>query len=163
MNLPSNRALFGLIALAAATSMAIALYLQYQVGLAVCPLCFTQRIFVIAAGGVALIAALHNPKVIGQRIYAALAGLFALIGAGFAGRHVWLQALPEEQAPACGPDLEYMLQPFPFSQTLEVLLMGDGNCAEVVWTFLGLSIPQMTLLLFIAMVIALGTAFVRDR
>lgn len=163
MNLPNNRVLFGLIALASAASMAIALYLQYVVGLAVCPLCFTQRIFVIATGSVALVAALHNPKVIGQRIYAVLATLFALVGAGFAGRHVWLQALPEEQAPACGPDLEYMLQTFPFSQTLEVLLMGDGNCAEVVWTFLGLSIPQMTLLLFIAMVLGLGTAFVRAR
>lgn len=163
MTLPNNRVLFAVVALAAATSMAIALYLQYVVGLAVCPLCFTQRVFVIAAGSFALLAALHNPRVLGQRIYAVIAAIFALIGAGFAGRHVWLQALPEDQAPACGPDLEYMLQTFPFSQTLEVLLMGDGNCAEVTWTFLGMSIPQMTLLLFVAMIIAFLTAFIRAR
>jgi len=26
--------------------------------------------------------------------------------------------------------------------------MGDGNCAEVLWTFAGLSIPEQALLLF---------------
>jgi disulfide bond formation protein DsbB len=31
--------------------------------------------------------------------------------------------------------------------------MGDGNCAETQWTLLGLSIPEQTLLLFIAVAI----------
>ena len=26
--------------------------------------------------------------------------------------------------------------------------MGDGNCAETMWTFMGLSIPEQTLALF---------------
>ena len=71
-----------------------------------------------------------------------------------AARHVWLQHLPEDQVPACGPSLEYMLEHFPFSSTLKLILMGDGNCAEVLWTFAGLSIPEQALLLFTMLVAA---------
>ena len=56
--------------------------------------------------------------------------------------------------PACGPSLEYMLDVLPFSETLELVLMGDGNCADVVWTFLGLSIPEQSLILFSGLLVA---------
>ena len=45
-----------------------------------------------------------------------------------------------------------MLQNFPFSETLKLILMGDGNCADVQWTLMGLSIPEQSLLLFLALV-----------
>ena len=89
---------------------------------------------------------------LGRRVYAVLSGLFAIGGGAVAGRHIWLQHLPEDLVPACGPGLSYMLENFPLSETLELILMGDGNCAEVQWTFMGLSIPEQTLLLFIALV-----------
>jgi disulfide bond formation protein DsbB len=47
-----------------------------------------------------------------------------------------------------------MLETLLFSETLQLVLMGDGNCAEVMWTFLGLSIPEQALLLFSALLIA---------
>ena len=56
-----------------------------------------------------------------------------------------------------------MLETLPFSETLTLLLMGDGNCAEVVWTFLGLSIPELTLGLFIVMLVTLITVLIRAR
>ena len=81
-------------------------------------------------------------------------------GGAVAARHVWLQHLPEDQVPACGPSLEYMLENLPFEDTLSIVLMGDGNCAETVWTFMGLSIPEQTLILFIvATVICLWQTF----
>ena len=129
-------------------AMGMVYYLDGILGLEPCPLCMTQRVFVIGCGAVALLAAVHNPGVPGRRIYAVLAGLFALVGGAVASRHVYLQHLPEGQAPACGPDLEYMLENFPFTETLKLVLMGDGNCAEVLWTFMGLSIPEQALLLF---------------
>jgi disulfide bond formation protein DsbB len=92
---------------------------------------------------------LHNPPGWGRRVYAGLCTLSAIIGGAVAARHVWLQHLPEDQVPACGPSLEYMLETLPFSQTLELVLMGDGNCAETLWTFMGLSIPEQTLILFV--------------
>lgn len=134
-------------------AMGMVYYLDGVLGLEPCPLCMTQRLFVVGCGMFCLLAAIHNPGPSGRRIYAGIAGLWALGGAAVAARHVWLQHLPEDLVPACGPSLAYMLESFPFSQTLELVLMGDGNCAEVVWTFIGLSIPEQALILFSGLVI----------
>lgn len=135
-------------------AMMMVYYLDRILGLEPCPLCLTQRVFVIGCGVFTLLAALHNPGPPGRRVYAAVAGLFALGGGAVAARHVWIQHLPADQVPACGPSLEYMLEVFPFSQTLKTVLMGDGNCHDVLWTFLGLSIPEQSLLLFSALFVA---------
>ena len=150
--LPSPRLTNGLIVLLCVFTMCIVYYLDGVLGLEPCPLCMTQRVFLLGSGVMVLLALLHGPGAIGRRIYAVLSGLFALGGAAVAARHVWLQHLPEDQVPACGPGLQYMLDNFPFSETLELILMGDGNCAEVQWTFLGLSIPEQALLLFLALI-----------
>lgn len=145
----SPRLVFAGLVMLAVTSMAFAmLFLERYLNLAACPLCMTQRVFVVGWGVIALIAVVHNPISWGNRVYAALCALSALIGGAVAGRHVWLQYLPPEEVPACGPSLEYMLDTLPFSETLSILLMGDGNCAETLWTFMGLSIPEQTLALF---------------
>jgi len=146
----SPRFVFAGLLLLAITSMLFArLYLQEILELEACPLCMTQRVFVVAWGIIALIALLHGPRGRGNRVYAALCALAAMAGGAVAGRHVWLQHLPPEQVPACGPSLEYMLETLPFSDTLSIVLMGDGNCAETMWTFMGLSIPEQTLALFV--------------
>jgi disulfide bond formation protein DsbB len=138
----------GLFLVALASLLIARYYMEGVLGLTACPLCMTQRAFVLLWGVIALIAALHNPAGWGRRTYAALCGLAAAGGGAVAARHVWLQHLPSDQAPACGPSLEYMLDTLPFTETLSLVLMGDGNCAETMWTFLGLSIPEQTLLLF---------------
>lgn len=145
----SPRAIFGLIALSAAALIAFALYLQYVVGEHPCPLCITQRLFVIGVGLVALLAALFNPAVLGRRLFAGVLLLLSIGGAVVAGRHVWLQWLPEDQVPACGPGLAYMFENFPLQRAVELLFMGNGNCAEQGWTFLSLSIPAWTLICFV--------------
>lgn len=129
--------------------LATALYFQHVMGLEPCPLCIFQRMFVIALGLVTLAAAIHDPGRLWRRIYAGAVLVLALLGAGVAGRHVWLQHLPADQVPECGPGLEYMLQAFPLMQALEMVFKGSGECAEVQWTFIGLSIPEWTLLIFI--------------
>lgn len=129
------------------------LFLQQALGLAPCPLCITQRGFVILVGLFALVAFIHNPSGIGRRLYAGLCTLAAVGGAAVAGRHVWLQSLPADQAPACGPSLDYMLDTLPLSETFALVMMGDGNCAETQWSFLGMSIPAQTLLLFLVLAV----------
>tara|TARA_R110001592_G_scaffold295594_2_gene565780 strand:+ start:137434 stop:137934 length:501 start_codon:yes stop_codon:yes gene_type:complete len=144
----SPRLVFLGLAITALLAMLFArVYLEEILGLAPCPLCMTQRVFVVMWGGIALLAALHNPPRWGQKIYASLCALAAIGGGAIAVRHVWLQHLPPEEVPACGPSLEYMLETLPFSETLNLVLMGDGNCAETVWTFLGLTIPEQTLIM----------------
>ena len=109
---------------------------------------------VIGLGSVFLLAAIHNPYPLGRRIYAGLLGLIALIGLAIAGRHVWIQNLPPDQVPACGPGLDYMLEVFPLTEALTMVFQGSGECAEVLWSFLGLTIPGWMLVVFSAYLIA---------
>lgn len=145
----SVRGLFGLVTVASAGLILFALYLQHFLGEHPCPLCITQRIFVLVVGVLALGAAVHNPAARGRRVWSALMLVAATTGGVVAGRHVWIQSLPADQVPACGPGLGYMFENFPFQQAVQLLFMGDGNCAEVGWTFLGFSIPVWTLVAFI--------------
>ena len=133
--------------------MAAALWLQHVEGLEPCPLCVLQRGAVIVLGVLMLAGAVHDPGTVGRRVYGATITLAATAGAAVAGRHVWLQGLPPDQAPECGPGLEYMLSVFPLADVVEMVLRGSGECAEVQWTFLSLSIPEWTLLVFIAFVL----------
>lgn len=128
---------------------AFALYLQYYEFQNPCPLCILQRIAFIALMAVFLVGAIHGPQKTGAAVYGALLVIISLIGAGIATRHVWLQHLPKDKVPECGPGLEYMLNKFPLSQALEKVFRGSGECAEVGWTFLTLSIAEWSLLWFV--------------
>ena len=130
----------------------MALYFQLALGLHPCPLCVTQRIFVIIVGLLSLAAAIHNPARLGRALYSLLAIIAAGVGAAVSLRHVWIQSLPEEQVPACGPGLSYMFENFPLADAIALLLQGDGNCAEVSWSLLGLSMPAWVALCFAGLI-----------
>lgn len=150
----SFRASFAALAIVCMGLLAFAYYSQFVLHLEPCPLCILQRVALIAFTLIALIAAAHGPVAGGRRAYGLLAGLAAMIGAGIAGRHVWIQHLPPDQVPACGPGLDFMLENFPLGKTLTMAFTGSGECAEVKWRFLGLSMPEWTLAWFV------GLAFV---
>jgi len=126
--------------------MLYALYAQYFLELAPCPLCVFQRIAVIAMGLVFLAAALHNPGRLGAGCYALLTTAAAAGGIAVAGRHVWLQSLPPDKVPACGPGLDFMLDSFPLAEVLQMVFSGSGECAEVDWSLFGLSMPAWVLI-----------------
>lgn len=131
--------------------MGFALYSEHVLGFEPCPLCVFQRIAVIALGVVFLAAAVHNASGGSRFVYAGLAGLVALCGAGVAGWHVRLQNLPADEVPACGPDLSYMLNNFPLTDVLTMVFTGSGDCAEIDWSLLGLSMPGWVLLFMVAL------------
>ncbi len=131
---------------ACAGLMAYALFAQYVLNLEPCPLCVFQRVAVIALGVVFLLAALYNPGRISRMIYTLLVLLAGGAGIGVAGRHVWLQNLPPDKVPACGPGLDFMLDTFPFMEVLDIVLSGSGECAVIDWSFLGLSMPAWVLI-----------------
>jgi disulfide bond formation protein DsbB len=143
--------------LACAGLVGFALYLQHVQTLEPCPLCILQRYAFIALGIVALVAFLHNPAGAGKRVYGALLLLFSLTGAGIAGRHVWLQHQPR-MAADCGPGLDYMLETFPLTSALPMIFKGSGDCAEIAWRFLGLSIPEWALIWFVIFAFAASFA-----
>lgn len=152
MPLPTPRQTNLIVFLGCLLLILIALYMQHVMGLNPCYLCITQRVFVMLTGGIALLAFFHNRHL---RIYGALTALSALGGSFFSGKQLWLQSLPEDQVPACGPPVEYLFDVFNFNEALGMLLRGDGNCAEVQWTFLSLSIPGWTIICFFGLA-ALG-------
>jgi disulfide bond formation protein DsbB len=134
--------------------LAYAYHVQFNEGLEPCPLCIFQRVAFLASGCVFLLAAVHHAGRVGSRVYALLILLASLSGAAIAGWHVRLQHLPADQVPECGPGLDYMLEVFSFSQTLKQVFTGSGECAEVSWQFLGLSMPAWSLLCFIGLAVA---------
>lgn len=160
LSLYPPRAVFFAMVVGIAACFSIALYTQYVGGLTPCPLCMTQRLFYIVTAVVALIAAVHNRAV---RVYALLCGVSALAGAAIAARQVWLQHLPPNEVPACGPSLEYMLQTLPFGQVLMHMLKGDGNCAVVDWQFWGLSMAEWSLLCFAVLAAASAALAISRR
>lgn len=126
-----------------------AFYFQFVDGLSPCPLCISQRVMVVAVGLVMLAAFLQNPGTTGVRVYAVLGFLVALGGASISARHVWIQHLPADEVPACGPGLGYMFQYFPLSDTLRAMVTGTGDCAKVDWSLLGFSMPAWVLVNFV--------------
>lgn len=153
---------FGIFCVTAAMMLVAYFYFQKHLGLLPCPLCVSQRIFAISTGFIALFAAVHNPSGIGQRVYSILIGLAAAGGASISGRQVWLQSLPENEVPACGPTLGYLYEYFPMQDVLNAMFFGEGSCAEIHWQLLGLSIPAWTLLAFIAIFSICVWQFIRS-
>ncbi len=154
MNWLSPRRAFLLAAAVPAALLAFGYFLQYVQGLQPCPLCLVQRGFFYGVIAVCVVAALHGPGRKGTVAYATLAALVAIGGATVATRQVWLQHLPPDKVPACGPDLFFMLENFPLASVVKkVLITGTGECAKVDWTFLGFSIAEWSLFWFSLLVI----------
>ena len=146
MTLPNRRLLNLAGFFACAGMMGFALYAQYVLFLEPCPMCVFQRVATIAVGMVFLIAALHNPGQTGARVYGAFITLFAGIGVGIAIWHVRLQNMPADEVPSCGPGFEYIMDNFALFDALGMIFKGSGECAEVVWSLLGLSMPSWVII-----------------
>ncbi len=143
----ANAAGFGIVV----ALMGYALYEEHVVGLEACPLCMLQRMAMIALGFVFAVAALHAPRGAGARVYAVLGALAALTGMGISGWHVRLQNLPPAEVPACGPGYDYIMDAFGPFEGLRMIFTASGECAEINWSFLGLSMPGWVFLWFVAL------------
>lgn len=160
----SFRSQFLLGFLACVGLMAYALYSQYVLGYEPCPLCTFQRVAMIALGLVFLAGALHGPaSTRGRGAYGVAALVAALTGAGIAGRHVWMQNLPPEAVPACGPPLEFLRETLPLLDVIRKVLTGSGQCATIDWTLLGLSMPAWVLVSFATLAVWAAFAAFRPR
>lgn len=149
MKLPlSYRQTAALTLIAPAGLLAYGYYLQFVEGLEPCPLCMTQRICFYLIAIFSVLALITHRAKISRVISQGFIALSAIVGLGVAGRQLWLQSLPEDQVPACGPGFEYIIQTFPLMEAVSIMFRGNGNCAEVDWTFLGLSIAGWAFIAF---------------
>jgi len=135
---------------ACAGLIAYALYVQYGMGLEPCPLCILQRVAVITAGLLFVMALLHNPGDRGARVYGVLIDLAALGGIAIAARHIWIIAQPPGSVAECGASLDYMMAVLPWHEVLAKVLSGSGECAKIDWMFLGLNMPTWVLMSLVA-------------
>jgi disulfide bond formation protein DsbB len=136
---------------ACAALLGYALYLQFAMQLQPCPFCIFQRLCFAALGIVFLLGALHAPRAAGARKGWALLGLVpALAGIGYAGRHSWVQVHPPP-LPSCGPGLNFMLEQHSWLGAARQVLTATGDCSNVDWRFLGLTMPMWALAWFIAL------------
>ena len=133
-------------AVACAALIAYALYVQYGIGLEPCPLCILQRVAVITAGVLFVVAFIHDPADRGARAYGVLIDLAALAGILVAARHMWIIAQPPGTVAECGASLDYMMDVLPLHEVLGKVLAGSGECAKIDWTFLNLNMPTWVLM-----------------
>lgn len=150
----SYRVVSGLLFVASVIGMSFALYLEHVQGLEPCPLCVFQRLGLIGLGFMSLLAWIHHPKRrVVRAIYAGLGSLSILWSTAVAARHVWLQHLPPDQVPSCGPGLDYLVDALPLKGVLQQVLSGSGECAVIDWTFLGQSLPFWSFIFFLGLLL----------
>jgi disulfide bond formation protein DsbB len=142
-----KRLQWGLFVLALTISLA-SLYFEFIVGLLPCPLCIMQRLAAFLLTIFLLLKLLVTKDVI-RKVMAGLSMFSAFLGTFFAVRQVYLQSLPENEVPACGPSLDMLIQYFPMQDILRALFYGTGDCAKVDWTFLGGSMAFWSMLAFV--------------
>ena len=153
----------GLITSAALVAVAY-FYFQRELGLAPCPLCVFQRVCLVLIGAFCLLGIIFRPKKLGSKLLAFGIVLSSGLGLAIAGRQVWLQHLPADQVPECGPDLAFMMEAFPLQDVIVKVFQGSGECAEVQWQFLSFSMPEWMLLVFgVMLIIALRLLFTKER
>lgn len=150
MNKKNYRQMQGLLVLLTLLVLFVSFYLQYgKNNLQPCPLCIMQRgcvllLLMLGLMGVRLGTQKRAKNIATVQMFFAAAGLF------FASRQLWLQFLPAEQVPACLPGLDVLLQYFPWRSVAHALFWGAGDCAEIDWQWLGLSLPAWAGLYFLA-------------
>lgn len=130
--------------------VALALLIQTTYHLEPCPLCISQRIIFMSLGVLFLIAAFVPAHTLFKTLLMALQVLTALGGAGVAIRHWFLQANKESMIADCGVGFDYMFENFPLEKAFKLLFRGTGDCAAIDWTLLGLTLPQLALISFVA-------------
>ncbi len=132
----------------------VALLFEHMLLLKPCLLCYAQRACVYLVILLSLVGFLHkNQSLIIFRSYISLAIAIIVCGISFSIRQLYLQNLPPELVPTCGPDIDYLFETLPILEVFMLAIRGDGNCAEVLWSFLGISIPGWLLVAFVALFI----------
>lgn len=152
----SFRAAFLLGFLICVALLGYALFAEQQLHLMPCNLCVLQRVAFVWMGLFFLIGGLHAPRGGGRWAYAGLVIVGAIFGIVVASRQLWLQSLPLDQVPSCGAPYSMLLQQvqagsLPFGRFITLMFSGSGDCAQVTWKFLGLSMAGWTLIWYVVL------------
>jgi len=134
-----------------AAMFSYAIYAEKVLGFIPCPLCMFQRVCIVSLGIVFLIAALHPARRAGAIVYGVLIFLAAGAATWVSGRHVWIQHQPPGTVPSCGAPLDNLLQMFPVLEVIRRVMTGGGECGNIDWKFIGVSMPGWVLILSVTL------------
>jgi disulfide bond formation protein DsbB len=101
------------------------------------------------------LAFLHNPWTFGQRLYGLINWLFASLGLATAGRYAWLEWQGTETLCSAGfsTGLETLNNALPFLLNIKTFLENNKECLDNTWQLFGLTLPQVTLGVFMLLFI----------
>jgi len=143
--------MFTAIFLACVAIVGSAVLIQQTERIFPCPWCVVQRLGYMLIGAIALVAALHRPHSKGARIYSGVGVLVSLVGAGVALYQVFLELDPVRAQSCIGGTVERMLDATGVGHLLPMLLQYEGSCEATGWKLLALSIPQWSLIAYLAL------------
>jgi disulfide bond formation protein DsbB len=127
----------------------LAVAIQTQFNLEPCPLCVTQRIVFIVIGCLFLLFSFIKPNQLIRFIHLTSLLITNIVGIVFASKHILIQSKWITVPAECGIDLDYMFENFPLTEAFSLLFKGTGDCSEIDWLFLGLTLPQLALIAYI--------------
>jgi disulfide bond formation protein DsbB len=140
--------------------VAASFYFQYVKGLQPCPLCIMQRASAFLIGMFCLMGMLLSTLRKG-RLVTIMQMFFSAAGLFFVCRQLWLQSLPPEQTPACMPGFDILMRYFPWQDVMHALFWGAGDCAEVNWKWLNLTMPAWAGIYFVVILMSAGFMYWR--
>ena len=147
-----KRIVFLLIFLICITVIGYALYLQLVINLLPCPLCIAQRIAYWLVGLTAIFAFIHKPRGLGRQIYYSFITVFSLIGLVLALRHSWIIRYPESFQCGISAEEEF-LNALSIANWWPSMFEANGDCADVKWEFMSLTIPSWSVIFFLLILI----------
>ncbi len=98
-----------------------------------------------------LLAAIFPGGRLGGKVHGVILFLLSAGGAALSIRHLYLQHLPRGNSSNCSKDFYALVESTPLAETVQTMLLGSGECGDIQWTFLGLSIPGWGLITFIGL------------
>lgn len=153
MCLACTRSLFLFAFIACALILGATLYLQMVVGLDPCLLCIIQRAAMASAAMLGLVAACHAPASRGWRRYGMVMLLIAAFGASVAGSQVWLQTATVDRLVPVVARFEAALATLSLDRWINRMDSEFSLCAEINWSLFGFSLPEWSLLAFVALML----------
>lgn len=133
---------------------ACALFFQHVIMLSPCVMCIYERVAMMAVGGAALFGLINPSNPVVRWLGLAAWGASAYKGLVLSMQHVDYQFNP---SPFATCDLFVTFPDWaPLNQWVPWMFEAYGDCSEVVWQFLTLSMPQWLVIIFAGNLVALA-------
>lgn len=134
----------------AGSSLAYAsIALEQQLSTINCSLCSIVRFCLLCMSVLFFLAFIHNPWAFGQRVYALPNWLLSVIGLTASGRYIWLESIQPDSSTLCNTGIESWTESLPFLINLVTLFANQNDCLDNSWHLFGLTLSQVTMVLFI--------------